>query len=64
MGNTLSGLLGLGVVSRVVEELKIVTVFATTHLWKMEEHHAEGLMNKHEHVPLKCAQLQVNIDGV
>ena len=64
MGSTLGGLRGLRVVSRVVEELKIVTVPATTHLRKLEEHHAQGLIHKHEHVPLKRAQLQVSIDGV
>ena len=64
MDNTLPGLPGLGVVSRVVEELKIVTVTAPTRRLQTEEHHAEDLLKKPEHVPLKCAQHQVNIDGI
>ena len=55
MDNTLRGLPGLGVVSRVVEELKIVTVPAPTRRLQTEEHHAEDLLKKREHVPLKCA---------
>ena len=57
-----TGLRGLSVVSPAAMELNSVTDRAINRNLETMEQHARGLLGKHDYVPLKCVQQQVNFN--